>query len=225
MAGAGVEVYLQFGEVQWWYFCPPTDPANGNWTPVTNGGMPFYDAYTTSAFQAQYGAAMHVFTDPSNDPAPYPARECVFAGMIGAFTAGGASGCARPLIRRRSLKCSIRRTRTTQRLTEVINFPSGDWTPANLACLKTENFTYTGNRDLDQVRQSVQLPATLGFPPSQASHLVGIGDYTTPWSKEWSLAMAAGLESIVLFALDQFCLIGYPLPLDPGDARSGYMGS
>src|SRR6202043_1749171 len=42
MAGAGTPPYLQFGEVQWWYFCPPTDPANGNWKPVLNGGMPFY---------------------------------------------------------------------------------------------------------------------------------------------------------------------------------------
>jgi hypothetical protein len=47
MAAAGVQPYLQFGEVQWWYFCPPTDPANGNWTPIANGGMPFYDPYTT----------------------------------------------------------------------------------------------------------------------------------------------------------------------------------
>jgi len=38
MAAAGVPPYLQFGEIQWWYFCPPTDPANGNWTPVANGG-------------------------------------------------------------------------------------------------------------------------------------------------------------------------------------------
>jgi hypothetical protein len=29
----------------------------------------------------------------------------------------------------------------------------------------------------------------------------------------------------VLFALDQFCLIGYPLPLDRGARRSQYMGS
>jgi hypothetical protein len=39
--------------------------------------------------------------------------------------------------------------------------------------------------------------------------------------------MAAGeqLDSVVLFALDQFCLIGYPLPLESGARRSQYMGN
>jgi hypothetical protein len=223
MNAAGVPVYLQFGEVQWWYFCPPTDPTGGIWTPVPNGGMPFYDAYTTSAFQAQYGTAMHVFTDPSNDPTPFPHESAFLPGLIGTFTAA-VRAAVRAVYATAKFEVLYPPDTNDAALTQVINFPNGDWTPANLACLKTENFTYTGNRDLDQVRQSVQLPATLGFPPSQASHLVGIGDYTTPWNKEWSLAMAAGLESVVLFALDQFCLIGYPLPLDPGDARSGYMG-
>jgi hypothetical protein len=64
----------------------------------------------------------------------------------------------------------------------------------------------------------------LGFPPSQSSHLVGIGDYTTPWRKERRLALEKGVESVVFFALDQFCLIGYSLPLDPGLRRAVAMG-
>jgi hypothetical protein len=64
----------------------------------------------------------------------------------------------------------------------------------------------------------------LGFPPSQSSHLVGIGEYTTPWAKEQRLALGEGIESVVLFALDQFCLIGYDLPLDDGARRALYMG-
>ena len=75
---------------------------------------------------------------------------------------------------------------------ERLSCSSGDWTPANLACLKTENFTYTGNRDLDQVRRSVQLPATLGFRRRRRATWVGIGDYTTPWSKEWSSRYGRG---------------------------------
>jgi hypothetical protein len=54
---------------------------------------------------------------------------------------------------------------------------------------------------------------------------VGIGEYTTPWSKEQRLAAGEQLDSVVLFALDQFCLIGYPLPLENGARRSQYMGS
>jgi hypothetical protein len=65
----------------------------------------------------------------------------------------------------------------------------------------------------------------LGFGRSQSSHLVGIGEYTTPWSKEQRMAVGEQLDSVVLFALDQFCLIGYQLPLDRGARRSQYMGS
>jgi hypothetical protein len=53
---------------------------------------------------------------------------------------------------------------------------------------------------------------------------VGISDYTTPWAKELRLALGQGLESVVLFALDQFCLIGYGLPLEDGSRRALFMG-
>jgi len=38
------------------------------------------------------------------------------------------------------------------------------------------------------------------------------------------LAKAEGLESVVLFALDQFALIGYPAPLGAGMRRAAYQG-
>jgi hypothetical protein len=69
------------------------------------------------------------------------------------------------------------------------------------------------------------LPMQLGFPPSQSSHLVGIGDYTTPWQKERRLALENGVGPVVLFALDQFCLIGYTLPLARSSRRAQRMGS
>jgi hypothetical protein len=69
------------------------------------------------------------------------------------------------------------------------------------------------------------VPVGHGFPPSQRSHLIGIGEYTTPWRTEWSIAIAHGVESVVLFALDQFCLIGYSLPLGRGIRRSSFMGT
>jgi len=222
MVEAGIAPYLQFGEVQWWYFCPPADPANGNWKPVLNGGMPLYDAYTTSTFESQYGKAMHVFTDPSNDPSPYPNESAFLPSLIGEFT--------------KTIMDFVHLTHPGSRfevlyppdvnaaaLTQIINLPAAYWTPANLACLKTENFTYTGDRDLDKARASIELPIQLGFSPAQCSHLVGIGDYTTPWAKEQRLALGESLDSVVLFALDQFCLIGYP-PLDRSPGRAQFMG-
>jgi hypothetical protein len=64
----------------------------------------------------------------------------------------------------------------------------------------------------------------LGFGASQSSHLVGISDCTTPWQKEQRMALGARLESVVLFALDQFCLIGYSLPLERGQRTARFMG-
>jgi hypothetical protein len=210
MANAGITPYLQFGEVQWWY------------TPA-HGGMPFYDAYTTSAFQAAYGQPMAVIPSQDADPASYP-NECVFLpGLIGQFTQA-IMAFVRQSAPNTKFEVLYPPDVNNTPLNELINYPTTYWTPANLACLKTENFTYTGDRNLDLARQSIQLPRQLGFPPSQSSHLVGISDYTTPWVKEWSLALAAGVESAVLFALDQLCLIGYSLPLNMKAARARFMG-
>jgi hypothetical protein len=63
-----------------------------------------------------------------------------------------------------------------------------------------------------------------GFTPSERSHLVGISDASTAWLKEVRLAQSEGFESVVLFALDQMCLIGYSLPLSTGMRRSARFG-
>jgi hypothetical protein len=211
MAAAGITPYLQFGEVQWWYF-----PAAS--------GMTFYDAYTTSSFQAQYGRPMSVILTQNADTSGLT-QECAFLpGLIGQFTS--------------AIRQFVKETYPTARfevlyphdvndtpLNRIVNYALDDWTPSNLACLKTENFTYTGDRNLDRARESIQFPMQSGFSPSQASHLIGIGDYTTPWARERALAISAGEESVVLFALDQFCLIGYGLPLKSGSRRARFMGA
>ena len=56
MSAAGMTPYLQFGEVQWWYFAAAS-------------GMPFYDAYATSTFQSQYGRPMATITSQNENPA------------------------------------------------------------------------------------------------------------------------------------------------------------
>ncbi len=210
MTDAGLTPYLQFGEVQWWYFADASS-------------MPFYDEYTTASFQAAYGRSMAVIPSQNADPAPY-AQECEFLpGLIGEFT--------------QAIMTYVRETHPQARfevlyppdvndtaLNRLVNFPGAYWTPESLACLKTENFTYTSDRNLNKARESIQLPVSRAFPTSQSSHLVGIGDYTTPWQKERRLALGASVESVVLFALDQFCLIGYRLPLERGPRRASLMG-
>ena len=105
-----------------------------------------------------------------------------------------------------------------------INLPQSAWTPATLACFKTECFGFTLGRNLDQCEATLHLGGTLGFPAAQQAHLVGISDVTTAWNKEARSALGKGFESTVLFALDQFCLIGYALPLPEGLRRSVRMG-
>jgi hypothetical protein len=210
MANAGVTPYLQFGEVQWWYFAAPS-------------GMPFYDDYTKSAFQTAYGRPLGTITSQNADPAAFP-DECAFLPtLIGEFTQAIIDFVRLSHADARFEVLYPPDTNDTP-LNKLINLPAAYWTPAKLTCFKTENFTYTGDRNLDKARQSIELPIELGFPPSQSSHLVGIGEYTTPWIREQRLALGEGLESVVLFALDQFCLIGYGRPLDGGSRRALFMG-
>jgi hypothetical protein len=195
---AGLTPYLQSGEVQWWYF------------PKPGVGMTFYDAFTLQQFTAQYGVAMQTITtnDPDNlDPL---ANEIAFLPtLIGNYTAfvRGALQAHYPSARYEVLYPTDVNATPFNRL---INYAENDWTPDKLSCLKTESFGFTGGHDLDSSTQSMSLSAAKGFLNTQRSHLVGIGDAWTPWMKEVDLAQSQGLESVVLFALDQYCLIGYP---------------
>ena len=210
LVAAGLTPYLQFGEVQWWYF-------------PDSSGMPFYDAYTTSTFAAQFGRPMTVITSNTVDPATIPQEAAFLPGLIGSFTSQ-----IRSFVRATYPACRFEVLYPTDvnntPLNRVINYPTADWTSANLNCLKTESFTYTLERNLDLAASTIAAGEGLGFSPSQRSFLVGVGDSSTSWLKEARLAEANGLESVVLFALDQFCLIGYPLPLSMGLRRSAQLG-
>jgi len=211
MGTAGLDPYLQFGEVQWWYF-------------ANSSGMPFYDSYATSLFEQTYGREMAVIPSQTSDPASYP-DECLYlSGLIGTFTSS-VMDYVRRVYPDAIFEVLYPTDTNDTALNRIVNYPGTVWTPGDLACLKTENFTYTGDRNLDGVRSSIDFPMQLGFSPGQASHLTGIGDFTTPWKKERQLAIAAGVESVVLFALDQLCLIGYDLPLDGGAGRAWFQGA
>jgi hypothetical protein len=210
MAGAGLRPYLQFGEVQWWYFANPS-------------GMPFYDSYTTSSFQAQYGRPMATITSQNADPSGYPEETAFLPQLIGQFTST-VMAYVRGSYPNTRFEVLYPTDVNDTPLNHLINFPMTSWTAATLDSLKTENFTYTAERDLNMALESIELPMQLGFARSQSSHLIGISDYTTPWSKEQRLASGQQLASVVLFALDQFCLIGYRLPLEIAPRRARFMG-
>lgn len=210
MNEAGLRPYLQFGEVQWWYF------PNGS-------GMPFYDEYTREAFRSAHGREMAVIR--SNDEAPWehPQEAALLAGLIGAFTEQIMA-----YVRQSFPDCRFEVLYPTDvnepAFNRAANLPGGHWTPEALDCFKTESFLHTYARNLDKARESVGVSRQLGFPAHKRAHLVGISDYTTPWLKETRLARAEGVESVVLWALDQFSLIGYPAPLPVGMRRAVMLG-
>jgi hypothetical protein len=157
------------------------------------------------------------------DPATIPQEAAFLPGLIGAFTNQIMSyvRSAYPTCRFEVLyPVDVNDTA----LNKVINYPLSAWTPTNLNCLKTESFSYTYSRDLDLSLTTIDAGAALGFSPAQRSHLVGVSDSSTAWLKEVRMAQGAGFESVVLFALDQLCLVGYELPLSTGLRRSIRIG-
>ncbi len=208
---AGMAPYLQFGEVQWWYY-----PWNQEGEPSVS--MPFYDAYTQQQFSAIYANRISQILTNDVDPTTYPNEAVFLPSLIGRHTAAiqDAVWGVYPISRFEVLYPTD--TNATA-LNQLINYPSS-WNPSSLTCLKTESFTYTYGRNLDASLASMETSAEKGFANGARSHLVGIGDATSPWRKEVDLAQSQGMGSVVLFALDQYCLIGYPLPPVVQQARS-----
>jgi hypothetical protein len=214
MTEAGMTPFLQFGEEQWWYF-----PNDGTLGGPTFASMPFYDTWTKSEFESRYGRSLAVFLDNNVDPAEHPEEVEFLSGLLGDFTT--------------AIMDHVRATTPGARFevlypfdvndtafNRAINFPETAWTPATLTSLKTEGLRYTFGKDLRRSEQQLAMGEPLGFEAKQRSHLTGLGDHTAPWLKEARIAIAKGFENVVLFALDQFCLIGYELPLPRSGRRT-----
>ena len=216
MDSVGIVPYLQFGEVQWWYF-PAGLPAGGT------TGMTFYDQYTKDSFQAAYGRPMGAILSDFADPALYPDEVQFLPTLIGQFT-DAVIGFVKAVYPAARFEVLYPTDVNNTPLNKLINYPPAHWTPVKLDNLKTESFTFTITRHLDNARITVDYGGTRGFTRAQRSFLVGIGDPTSPWHKEVEFALAENLESIVLFALDQYCLVGYATPLPAAMRRVTVQG-
>ncbi len=211
---AGTVPWLQFGEVQWWYFPQPVAPFSG---------MTFYDAYTTSEFQSQYGRAMHVFTSNTDSITGFDDEVAHLAGLIGTYTAAIRSFVLATYPQTR-FEVLYPHDVNDFELTRAVNYPDTDWTPANLDVLKTENFLHTGARNMNKALESIQFPFGKGFSRSDSAHLIGVLFASEPWRLERILAEREHIESIVFWAFDQFSMVGYRLPLRKGIRRSRFFG-
>jgi hypothetical protein len=191
MQEAGLGPYLQFGEVQWWYF------RDGS------SGMPYYDAYTQAEFYNQYGRAMGLILENTAHVADFPDEAAFLPTLIGAFT-----NQVMAYVRQTYADCRFEALYPLDvnepEFNHAVNYPAATWTPATLDCLKTESFGYTSSH--------------------QTAHLVGVSGPSVPWMKEVSLALADGVESVTLWALDQYCLMGATAGRAVGGGRSGWHG-
>jgi hypothetical protein len=207
MRAAGCQPYLQFGEVQWWYF-----PSDGS-------GMPFYDDYTRQQFRNRYGKDLRTIPNQQVDPSQFAEEAEFLPTLIGSFTDAITAH-----VRETHSDCQFEVLYPTDvnesPFNRAVNYPLTAWAPDRLACLKTESFSYTLGRNLNKSRESVSWGQHLGFAGGKKSHLVGISDPKTAWLKEARLGEDRGLESVVLFALDQFCLLGYTWPRETRRRRS-----
>ena len=127
---AAITPYLQFGEVQWWYF-------------PNASGMTFYDDYTKTEFQSQFSRPIHVFMSNDDSPAAFPEESSFLPGLIGDFTSAIRTfvSASYPAAK---FEVLYPHDVNDHALTRVVNFADSDWTATNLDVLKTENFTYTG---------------------------------------------------------------------------------
>lgn len=184
--------------------------------------MPFYDDYTKSTFASAHGHPMAVITSNSAEPSLYPEEAAFLPLMIGNFTTAVINHVSAS---HANCKFEVLYPPDVNHypFTGAINYPAS-WTPAALDCLKTESFTFTLEKNLDLARMSIEFGAAKGFPRNKRSFLVGIGDAYTAWKKEVRHARSESAESVVLFALDQFSLIGYPAPMERGMRRCAFLG-
>ncbi|HEX7363304.1 MAG TPA: hypothetical protein VF283_22670, partial [Bryobacteraceae bacterium] len=152
---AGLTPYLQFGEVQWWYY--PWNRSSTE-TPVS---MPFYDSYTMQQFQTKYGFVMQTIPDENADPSQYPNEAAFLPTLIGAYTAA-----IRAAVRSQFSDCRFEVLYPTDTnntaLNRLVNYPAEDWSPQNLNCLKTESFSFTNANNLDLSAYSMGMGAAKG---------------------------------------------------------------
>ncbi|MBS1829786.1 MAG: hypothetical protein JST93_31090 [Acidobacteria bacterium] len=211
MSGCGLTPSLQFGEVQWWYY------------PYDGSGLPFGDDHTKTQFLNTFGFPIHTIANGEIDPQLFPEEASFLAGMIGTFT-NQIITHVRSEYPSTQFEVLYPTDVNEGAFNRAINFPTSSWTPANLNSLKTESFIYTLGRSLDQSFDSIRFSRQCGFPKERRSHLIGIGDPRNAWTKEAEFAAGEGIESVVLFALDQLCLIGYGLPIWPTHAAGKKQG-
>jgi hypothetical protein len=212
-AAAGLTPCIQYGEFLWWYF-------------AGSSGMAYYDVETLAAAQTTLGRALHVFLTPNDDPAVNGGADSLFLrNRLRDYVA--------------ALVADIRAAYPTA-ICEVlwpydVNYPAGnqlnwfvnlpaEWQlkpSSGLDRIKVEALSFGSSlRNLNLVRQTVELFPDFGWPLDSLKYLVPVFGSATPWVRELAIARGAGLAVNNLWAFDHVCLFNLSVPEPPLERRS-----
>ena len=210
---AGLTPCIQYGEFLWWYFAGP-------------GGMAYYDAETSTAAQTALGRPLHVFATPNDDPAVNGGADALFLrnrlrDYVAALVADIHSAYPTAI-------CEVLwpydvNYPATNRLNRFVNLPV-EWQlkpSSGLDRIKVEALSFgSAMRDLDLVRQAVNLFPSFGWPLASLKYLVPVFGSATPWPRELAVARGAGLAVNNLWAFDHVCLFNLEVPEPNLERRS-----
>ena len=229
IAAAGLPVVLQFGETQWWYF--------DNRAQDAQGGMPFYDQETISAFAAAKGHQIWPFTSNVDDPAGDPAhpnetadflRDRIWAycqdviSYVRATHPAAVFECLWPLDANQGKPSPAPDHR---RLLMHVNLPN-QWRNSSygIKYFRCEGFDYDiWQKNTTLMRQTITFAVqTLGRPAEECMYLAGLyGPPDPPLAQAYGLWLQSHSYSMCFWAFDQFCLNARPVPLPAWVQSSG----
>jgi hypothetical protein len=222
IAAAGLPVVLQFGETQYWYF--------DNRAQDPQGGMPFYDQETISAFQAAKGHQIWPFVSNTDDPVGDPAHPSETASFlrdriwsycqdvisyVRAAHPAAVFECLWPLDANQGKPSPDPAYR---RLLMYVNLPA-QWKSSSygIKYFRCEGFDYdVWQKNAKLMRQTMTFPAqTLGRPASECMYLAGLyGPPDPPMAQAYGMWRQVPYYSMCFWAFDQFCLNSRPVPLE-----------
>ena len=211
---------------------------NGNYTSggvVSGGGMAYYDAETMAAAQTALGRALHTFETANDDPSVNAGADALFLrdrlrDHVSALVADIRS--AYP-----TAKCEVLWPYDVNHPTPVpagaptlggqlnyaVNLPA-EWqlqSSSGLDTLKVEALAFASDmRNLDLVKEAVNLFPGFGWPVSSLRYLVPVFGSATPWPRELALAIGAGITTNNLWAFDHICLFNLAVPEPRLERRS-----
>lgn len=217
------------------HFEIPASGAGPGWVPgtgyVSGGGMAYYDAFTTNAFNTLYSRALGPFWLPTDDPSLHGYQDADFlAGQLAyhvsaiiAYVVGTYPAAEFEIL----WPGDVNGTTVTPlsvvggALNHYVSFPVS-WQShgtAPFGIFKYEQLAFlTTDRDMNLVKAGLAYIATLDWPAAKRRFLFPIDNPGIAWNDEYRAAQEIGFATYTPFAFDQQNLLGWALSPDPADS-------